>query len=192
MSSKISLCCYNTGHLGLRNETKVVLFSLTISALLGFTQVPNSIQYAYGAGCAPEDVQHWNQVRFLYAGDDPLVSNTNPEIPVATQFDIWILRDGLSVSTIRTAIVDKLTELGYTEKISGNLPSLDDVSVISNDSTYYSSFCDSFGLAQVIGGALIQPDTATLVLAYGIANSIWLVPSVAGIGIAVYLVKRRF
>jgi len=46
MSSKISLCHYNTGHLGLRNETKVVLFSLTISALLGFTQVP--IQYAEG------------------------------------------------------------------------------------------------------------------------------------------------
>jgi len=39
MSSKISLCHYNTGHLGLRNETKVVLIFLTISALLGFTQM---------------------------------------------------------------------------------------------------------------------------------------------------------
>ncbi len=31
------------------SEIKVVLFLLTISALLGFTQVPNSIQYAEGA-----------------------------------------------------------------------------------------------------------------------------------------------
>jgi len=33
--------------LGLRNETKLVLFFVIVSALLGFTQVP--IQYAEGA-----------------------------------------------------------------------------------------------------------------------------------------------
>jgi len=38
---------YTTGHLGLRNETKLVLFFVIASALLGFTQVP--IQYAEGA-----------------------------------------------------------------------------------------------------------------------------------------------
>ena len=47
MSSKISLCCYNIGHLGLRNETKVVLSCISILALLGFSQVP--IQNAEGA-----------------------------------------------------------------------------------------------------------------------------------------------
>ncbi len=41
MSSKISKCAYTIGHLGLRNETKLVFFFVIASALLGFTQVPN-------------------------------------------------------------------------------------------------------------------------------------------------------
>jgi len=54
------------------------------------------------------------------------------------------------------------------------------------------ALCANFNFPMgVIGGALIQPDSATLVIAYGIANAIWLVPSVAGIGIAVYLTRNR-
>jgi len=44
MSSKISLCHYSTGHLGLRNETKLLLSFTTILALLGFTQMSNTPQ----------------------------------------------------------------------------------------------------------------------------------------------------
>jgi len=47
MSSKISLCHSNTGHLGLRIEIKLVISFISIITLFGFTQVP--IQYAEGA-----------------------------------------------------------------------------------------------------------------------------------------------
>lgn len=44
----------------------------------------------------------------------------------------------------------------------------------------------------VIGGFLLQPDTTALFLAYGIANAVWLAPTLAGIGIGVYLTKSKW
>ena len=45
---------------------------------------------------------------------------------------------------------------------------------------------------QPVGGALIPIDTTSLLLAYGELNSWWMAPIVIGIGVGVYLVKRRF
>ena len=47
-------------------------------------------------------------------------------------------------------------------------------------------------LSMVVGGSLIQPDTTALILAYGIMNSYWMLPTAVGIGLGIYLVKRRF
>jgi len=175
--------------LGLRNEIKLVFSSIVIAVLLGFTQVPNSIQSAYAAGCAEEDVQHWNQISFVYGADD-LVSDTEPTLDESTRYDIWIQRDGNGITKTVQVVVDHLTDLGYVDS-NGNPPQ-PQFFFIPFDLVQYSSFCNNLGLAQVVGGVLLNPDATTLIIAYGIANAIWVVPSVAGIGIAVYLVKRRF
>jgi len=43
-----------------------------------------------------------------------------------------------------------------------------------------------------VGGEIIPIDTTALLLAYGELNSWWMTPIVIGIGIGIYLVKRRF
>ena len=45
---------------------------------------------------------------------------------------------------------------------------------------------------EVIGGLLLESDYTALFLAYGIANAVWLTPTLAGIGIGVYLTKSKW
>jgi len=47
-------------------------------------------------------------------------------------------------------------------------------------------------LSMAVGGFEIQPDTVAILLAYGIMNSYWMLPTAVGIGVGIYLVKRRF
>ena len=47
-------------------------------------------------------------------------------------------------------------------------------------------------LSMAVGGLALQPDTTALILAYGIMNSYWMLPTAVGIGVGIYLVKRRF
>jgi len=44
----------------------------------------------------------------------------------------------------------------------------------------------------IIGGELIPVDNVSLVLAYSLVNSWWMAPIGIGIGVGIYLVKRRF
>jgi len=44
----------------------------------------------------------------------------------------------------------------------------------------------------LVGGELIPVDNVSLVLAYGLVNSWWMAPIGIGIGVGIYLVKRRF
>ena len=100
----------------------------------------------------------------------------------------------INKDTISQDVADRLNALGYFVDDSNPRPVTgDDLPFLGASLPIfgYSTICKN-GIMQVVGGMLLQPDSATLVIAYGIANSIWIVPSVAGIGIAVYLVKRRF
>jgi len=99
----------------------------------------------------------------------------------------------ISLESLVQKAVDRLNALGYFVDDGGVRPvePADIQSGALDLRSGYSTICKN-GFMQVVGGMLLQPDTATLLIAYGIANSIWIVPSVAGIGIAVYLVKRRF
>ena len=45
---------------------------------------------------------------------------------------------------------------------------------------------------QLVGGVFITIDTTSLLLAYGLVNSWWMAPIGIGIGVGIYLVKRRF
>ena len=191
MSSKISLCHYNTGHLGLRIETKLVLCSIVIVVLLGFTQVPNSIQYAYAGAVVKscEDVEHWNKIIFFGNTIDHWTADNEPDINPFIFHEIVVQVDPAKAPRVNKFISDKLNEIGYINASNNDTPEPEDF--FFSDVTY-SSFCvDGKDFMQVVGGMLLQPDSATLVIAYGIANAIWIVPSIAGIGIAVYLVKRK-
>jgi len=44
----------------------------------------------------------------------------------------------------------------------------------------------------LVGGIEIQTDTTALLLGYTILNSYWIAPTVVGIGVGIYLVKRKF
>ena len=176
--------------MGLRNEIKIVLSSIVIAVLLGFTQVPNSIQYAYA--CEEGDVQHWSSIQInvdveLQHNTEPSLFNGNPVLlPIPTMGSELV-----SNNSIKTKIADRLNELGYTDTLGNPVEETDiEDAQFQNGDYGYSTICKN-GIMQVVGGLLLQPDSATLLLAYGIANSIWIVPSVAGIGIAVYLVKRK-
>jgi len=43
-----------------------------------------------------------------------------------------------------------------------------------------------------IGGLLLQPDNTALFLAYGIANAIWIAPTMAGLAAGIYLTKNKW
>jgi len=43
-----------------------------------------------------------------------------------------------------------------------------------------------------VGGLQIPTDTTALLLGYTILNSYWIAPTAVGIGVGIYLVKRRF
>jgi len=48
------------------------------------------------------------------------------------------------------------------------------------------------GMDSVIGGLLLQPNDTALFLAYGIANAIWIAPTIAGLGAGIYLTKSKW
>ncbi len=172
----------------MRSGIKVVLFFVIASALLGFTQFP--IQSAYAAGCTEGDVIHWLNLRVGIS--EILIHPTEPDIPDDSTTYVQVPRDGgeLLVLEFRQQIIaDRLNDMGYTQS-DGDPVEVTDIGGVGTFTEGYSTICKN-GIMQVVGGMLLQPDTATLLIAYGIANSIWLVPSVAGIGIAVYLVKRK-
>jgi len=150
--------------------------------ILAIVVLAVGMQSAYA--CAPEDVQHWNKM--VWTGS-PLIHPTLPDLE-AGPFEVVVQIDPNAVHDVEQLVADKLNSLGYTQ-LDGSPVTIGN---IGNVLVTYSTICGDFDINQVIGGLLIQPDSATLVLAYGIANAIWLVPSVAGIGIAMYLVKNRW
>jgi len=48
------------------------------------------------------------------------------------------------------------------------------------------------GIDGDVGGLLIHPDTTALFLAYGIANAIWIAPTMAGLAAGIYLTKNKW
>ena len=46
-------------------------------------------------------------------------------------------------------------------------------------------------MPQIVGGVFITIDTTSLLLAYGLVNSYWIAPTAVGIGVGIYLVKRK-
>jgi len=216
MSSKISLCHSNTGHLGLRNETIVFVFLLTISALLGFTQVSNSIQYAEGA-------VSWNG--FLKeVGFNP------PSIYEVSGDGIILESEGFTIVELFCLDgdwVDDSTNAGSGHRFEGHviLPTNDralaSTSGLLEDPTSQflprkvigqrvfveyrgpgnaapfdvpftvTILCLSPSSFMTVGGEWQATDTTALIIGYSVLNAYWIAPIGIGIGVGVYLVKRK-
>jgi len=140
--------------------------------------------------CSPEDTINWFSVRV--GPNLQLNHEIEPSITSFTTLHIPFMGGEVWSDDLRDQIIaDRFNELGYFVGVEPNTRPVSPNDIGSVDvNGYYSTQCIN-GVMQVVGGMLLQPDAATLVLAYGIANSIWIVPSVAGIGIAVYLTRNR-
>jgi len=233
--------------LGLRIETKLVLCSIVIIGLLGFTQVPIAsaltVTITDPASCVVAGGVHQiatNECHFAGSLTIPQADTwnvSNLRFSVAT-----LILEG-QVTTLAGLDVDQFTNRGTLNlgveliSIGPNNSWLNDcggvLNLLSNafisfngagtnhgtlngDATndinpanlqsntlFNSGFVDpSIVLTNVViqqisspcptvGGELIPVDNVSLVLAYGLVNSWWMAPIGIGIGVGIYLVKRK-
>jgi len=207
--------------LGLRNETKVVLFSLTISALLGFTQVP--IQYAEGA-------VSWNGFLREIGFNAPSVyevsgvsvipgSNNGDEFGNEVQlrcrdgdwqmgegrpFSMFpepladIIADGLTISAgplndikeLDTSVVSFSKLIGFD--VTARRNQIQQIGQLYDITVTISILCFSPSTFQTVGGEWQATDTTALIIGYSVLNAYWIAPIGIGIGVGIYLVKRKF
>ena len=162
----------------------VAILAIAVIALVG---IPSAF------ACTEGLVQHWYSatVQSIVV----LQHNSEPDINPGSPFHLPIPLMGselLSNSFQFDIFADRLNELGYSV---GGQPVIGTDHLSSSnfftDRVRYSTECIN-GVQQMIGGMLLQPDAMTLVLAYGIANSIWMAPLAIGIGAGVYLTKSKW
>jgi len=166
-----------------------VIKSVLILALILGMGLP-SVQSAY-AQCTEGEVIHWMNVRVVI--QNPLIHDTEPDLLQFTNMLVQVPRDGgeLYVFDFRVQlVVDRLNDIGYTQS-DGDPVEVDDINSVSSFIDGYSTTCID-GIMQLVGGLLLKPDIATLTLAYAMVNAVWAVPTLAGLGIGIYLIKRRF
>ncbi len=159
--------------------------------------MPASAQDVFA--CSEENIQHWYSIQFnIPLVQVEFISPDFPTLLVNTDYWIKYSTNSNEIFEVRDKVFDQLTDMGYIgrDTVTGItfpiLPQHISPPLQGWFPELYSTICADGGIMAVVGGMLLQPDSATLVLAYGIANAIWLVPSVAGIGIAVYLTKNRW
>ena len=95
--------------------------------------------------------------------------------------------DGPSIDTSPILLSHPVFDLGPNNDQDGWFGEIDNF----RDIVLVSAHCLS-PLSMAVGGFAIQPDTTALILAYGIMNSYWMLPTAVGIGLGIYLVKRKF
>ncbi len=192
----------------MRNETKVVLCFLTISALLGFTQVP--IQNAEGA-------VSWNgflkQVGFagtqVYEVSDTVIieaaDTDSPSMAASCLDGDWMFVGAGEVDTSVDVVVNPSVEIaGFAaDLIRENKPftkttGIEDAIVQlqttpnANVEATATILCFSPSSMMTVGGEWQPTDNVALIIGYSVLNAYWLAPIGIGIGVGIYLVKRRF
>ena len=255
MSSKISLCYSITGHLGLRNETKLVLSSISIIVLLGFTQVPSaysetvfdenfdtgingwtqtlcSLQVPSSQDCSigtsiePEpapSLPNWGftQVFSLVpscAGPIEVKHEKTFTVDSEDDYDItsWISTPACSTCVETSTLYVDGAKVFEQSGLTGDNPRPPPTTAFHQSTIHLltgqhtvemgskanfacaGNFRASFDdikikkTSMTVGGELIPLDNVSLVLAYGLVNSWWMAPIGIGIGVGIYLVKRKF
>jgi len=161
--------------------------TITILALIAILGI--SVPSAFA--CLENDVIHWTNLPVILT--NALEHSTEPDISPGRHFWLPIPTTNGEVISTESMIqlaADRLNDIGYTN--NGQPVTSLDVEQIDylRASVGYSTICKN-GIQQMIGGMLLQPDTMTLALAYGIANSIWMVPLAIGAGAGIYLTKNK-
>jgi len=215
MSSKISLCHYNIGHLGLRNETKLVLSSISILVLLGFSQVP--IQNAEGAvswngflkqvGFNPPTVYEVSAVSTIQAGEifgnEVQLECLDGDIFPSLNRIVTLSIDDPTIDTTNLAITKLVIRFEENPEVFTDFSS--DLVAVKVKAKHDSGsenlvdipvtitiVCLSPSSLMTVGGEWQATDTTALIIGYSVLNAYWIAPIGIGIGVGIYLVKRRF
>jgi len=195
---------YLDGYLGLRIEIKLVISFISIITLFGFTQVPiasadtpNIFEVlSKGDGItfvgAPLDhdiiKEQGNQIAltFITNPSDTSIAicpNTHKLIGGGiSEFDIF------SSSSLNTAYTFT-SEPNFANNSWEVFAELNDFQNRFILTAY--AMCERVTLATIVGGLLLEPNTASLILAYGLVNAVWIAPIGIGIGLGIYLVRKK-
>jgi len=193
--------------LGLRNEIKIVLSSIVIAVLLGFNQVPIA-----------EGAVSWNgflkQVGFNPPSNYEVSVSTvilkgetlSPEVLLLCLDGDWMF---VGAGERQTTIDIVTTPLLFVEGVNFNLipdratqPFAKAVGTEGNAKLLTSQdfdvpvtltiLCLSPSSMMTVGGEWQATDTTALIIGYSVLNAYWIAPIGIGIGLGIYLVKRRF
>jgi len=200
---------------------KVVLFIVTILALLGFTQMSSTIQYAEGAvswngflreiGFGGTQVYEVSEEGVLLQGElisediDILclegdimyvsrefvhISNIIPTPPAGTEFS----STGGIIRADSPPEVSGSKPIGFSFRGGIVDVSFGDGILSPSDFVVTGTIvCLSPSpFANAIGGTMIPIDSTALLLAGAQMNAVWMIPVVvAGVGIGIFVIKRR-
>jgi len=196
---------------------KVVLFFVIASALLGFTQVPiaegavswngflqkvgfnpPSVYEVSAVSVIPAgEVREGNQVQlrcsdgdwFIHANNQPqesvVVTTGDPSLQ---GLDLGIFAIGNFIEESEQIVQgDNVKTIGWdgVAKRDGLDPLVDIPVTITG-------LCVSPSSMMTVGGEWIATDTTALIIGYSVLNAYWIAPIGIGIGVGIYLVKRRF
>jgi len=191
----------------LSSEIKVILFLLTISALLGFTQVPIA-----------EGEISWNgflkQVGFNppsnYEVSDstviPAGETTSETLTMLCLDGDWMFMGiGPTQTTIDIATSPLVSIEGFGFNFITDPAGLPFSKTVGTEGTAelvtlqafdvevtVTILCLSPSSSMTIGGEWQATDTTALIIGYSVLNAYWIAPVGIGIGLGIYLVKRKF
>jgi len=202
----------------LSSGIKLVLFFITISALLGFTQVPiaeGEISwngFLREIGFNPPSVYEVSGVSVIPGSNSP--DEFGNEVQLRCLDGDWLYDVVLPFSM--TAEPLALIEAGgFVINAANNDIRESDPNVISftkfigydvtpkrnqlqqpnelfDITVVVSILCLSPSTFQTVGGEWQATDTTALIIGYSVLNMYWIAPIGIGIGVGIYLVKRRF
>jgi len=197
----------------LSSGIKVVLFFITISALLGFTQVP--IQYAEGAvswnGFLKEVGFPMGQEIYEVSVDTVILDGDRlgPVLQLrcleGDYFDSFIISEGDDTGFPDGSEVDvansQLVRENDGSKVTLSRPIGIDLQAQYRDTPPHEApfdiplkvtiLCLSPSSFQTVGGEWQATDTTALIIGYSVLNLYWIAPIGIGIGVGIYLVKRK-
>ncbi len=125
------------------NKITILAISAVFAvSMIAITALEVEAKPPSSAICPAENVQHW--VNFAVTINNPLIHATEPTIVVERIF-VPVKTSGseiLSVTLVTTKVVERLTELGFTQSDGDPVDIFDIGSVdFQTDHTHYSTIC---------------------------------------------------
>ncbi len=111
-----------------------------------------------------------------------------------TTFSVTLKNGPTIVDTFQfNAPDDVLAFVGVSSDLPFDRIEISDITATNDDEFWGEFYTRTSPIEEItVGGTLIPIDSTSLLLAYGIANSIWMAPLAIGIGAGVYLTKSRW